>query len=58
MDISNAYLNAVCSEKVCIKARKEFERVGLAGHLLILCKDLYSLKPSGKQFNKHLGKVL
>ena len=57
-DISNAYLNAECSEKVCIKAGKEFKRIGLAGHLLIICKALYGLKSSGKRFNEHLGKVL
>ena len=57
-DISNAYLNTVCSECVAIIAGKEFECVGLAGHLLIVYKALYGLKLSGKSFNEHLGKVL
>ena len=46
--IGNDYLEALTSEKVCIKTGPEFG--DLKGHLLIICKTLYGLKTSGKAF--------
>ena len=45
-DIGNAYLEAVTSENVCIRAGPEFGE--LEGHLLIIYKALYGLRLSGK----------
>ena len=56
-DISNAYLEALISEKVCIRAGPEFES-DLVGHLLIIYKALYGLKLSGKAFGQMLKKYL
>ena len=42
-DIGNAYLEAETKEKVCIIAGKEFGP--LSGHLLIIKKVLYGLRP-------------
>ena len=44
-DIGNAYLEADTKEKVCIIAGTEFGP--MAGHLLIIKKDLYGLRTSG-----------
>ena len=49
IDIGNAYLEALTSEKVCIRAGPEFGPE-LEGHLLIIYKALYGLKSSGKSF--------
>ena len=51
-DIDNAYLEALTSEKVCIRAGPEFG--DLEGHLLIIYKVLYGLKTSGKVFGQLL----
>ena len=48
-DIGNAYLEALTSEKVCIRAGPEFGPE-LEGHLLIIYKALYGLLLSGKAF--------
>ena len=47
-DIGNAYLEALTSENVCIRAGPEFR--DLEGHLLIIYKALYGLKLSEKAF--------
>ena len=55
-DIGNAYLEALTSEKVCIRAGPEFG--DLEGHLLIIYKALYGLKTSGKAFGQLLQECL
>ena len=55
-DIGNAYLEALTSEKVCIRAGPEFG--DLEGHLFIIYKTLYSLKTSGKAFGQLLQECL
>ena len=47
-DIGNAYLEAVTSEKVYIRAGSEFGEP--RGHLLIIYKTLYGLRLSGNLF--------
>ena len=51
-DIGNAYLEALISEKVSIRAGLEFG--DLEGHLFIIYKTLYELQLSGKAFEKIL----
>ena len=55
-DIGNAYLEAISSENVCIRAGPEFG--DLEGHLLIIYKALYGLKTSGKVFGQLLQECL
>ena len=55
-DIGNTYLEAVTSEKVCIRAGPEFGE--LEGHLLIIYKALYGLRSSGKLFGQLLQECL
>ena len=55
-DIVNDYLEALTSEKVCIRAGPEFG--DLEGHLLIIYKALYGLKTSGKVFGQLLQEYL
>ena len=55
-DIGNAYLEALTSEKICIRAGPEFG--DLEGHLLIIYKALYGLKTSGKAFGQLLQECL
>ena len=55
-DIGNAYLEALTSEKVCIRDGPEFGE--LEGHLLIIYKELYGLKISGKAFEQLLQECL
>ena len=55
-DIGNAYLEAVTSEKVCIRARPEFGE--LEGCLFLIYKALYGLRLSGKLFGKLLQECL
>ena len=55
-DIGNAYLEALTSEKVCIRADPEFG--DLEGHLLIIYKAFYGLKLSGKAFGQLLQECL
>ena len=54
--IRNAYLEALTSEKVCIRAGPEIG--DLEGHLLIIYKALYGLKTSEKAFGQLLQKCL
>ena len=54
--IGNAYLEALTSEKVRIRAGLEFG--DLEGHLLIIYKALYGLKTSGKAFGQLLLECL
>ena len=54
--IGNAYLGAVTSEKVYIKAGPKF--CELKGHLLIIYKALYGLSLSGKLFGQLLQECL
>ena len=51
-NIGNAYLEALTSAKVCIKAGPEFG--DLERHLFITYKELYGLKLSGKAFGQLL----
>ena len=55
-NIGNVYLEALTSEKVCIRAGPEFG--DLKGHLLIIYKALYGLKTSGKAFGQLLQEYL
>ena len=55
-DIGNAYLEAYTSEKLVIKAGKEFG--DQEGNLLVISKALYGLKSSGLRFNELLGSCL
>ena len=55
-DIGNAYLEAVTSEKVCIRAGPKFGE--LEGHLLIIYKVLCGLWFSGKLFGELLHECL
>ena len=55
-NIGNAYLEALTSEKVCIRAGPEFG--DLEGHLLIIYKALYGLKTSGKTSGQLLQECL
>ena len=56
-DIGNAYLEALTSEKVCIRAGPEFGP-DLEGHSLIIYKELYGLQLSGKAFGQMLQECL
>ena len=51
-DVGNAYLEAITSDKVCIRARSEFGK--LEGHLFIIYKALYGLRFSRKPFGQML----
>ena len=53
----NAYLNAITSKKVCIRAEPEFGP-NLEGHLLIFYKALYELRLSGKVFGQMVQEYL
>ena len=55
-DIDNAYLEALTSENVCIRAGPEFG--ALAGHLLSIYKALYGLRSSGACWHDRLSDVL
>ena len=55
-DISSAYLEAFCDEKVCIRAGPEFG--DLEGHLSIVIKALYGLRFSGVSWNQLLAECL
>ena len=55
-DIGNSYLEAITSEKVCIRERPEFG--ALEGHLLIIYKALYGLCLSGNLFGQLLQECL
>ena len=55
-DIGNDYLEALTSEKVCIRAGPEFG--DLKGHLRIIYKALYGLKTSRKEFCQLLQECL
>ena len=55
-DIGNAYLEAYTTEKLVIRAGKEFGEQ--AGHRLIVSKSLYGLMSSNLRFNKLLAKSL
>ena len=55
-NIGNVYLEALTSEKVCIKSGPEFG--DLKGHLLIIYKVLYGLPLSGEAFGQMLQEFL
>ena len=55
-DIGNAYLEALTSENVCIRAGPEFG--ALEGHLLLIHKALYGLRSSGARWHDKLSDVL
>ena len=55
-DISNAFLNAQCAEKVCFKEGPKFNiREGL--WVIIVCA-LYGLKSNGASFRAHISNTL
>ena len=54
--IGNTYLEALTSDKVCIRAGPEFG--DLEGYLLIIYKALYGLKTNGKSFGQLLQECL
>jgi hypothetical protein len=56
MDIGNAYLEAVTSEKLYIIAGAEFG--DQKGHVLIIHKALYGLRTSGKWWHERLADCL
>ena len=56
-DIGKAYLEALTSEKVCIRTGPEFGPE-LEGHLFIIYKVLYGLRLSGKAFGQMLQACL
>ena len=56
-DIGNVYLEALTSEKVCIRVGPEFGP-DLEGHLLIIYKALYVLRLRGKAFGQMLQECL
>ena len=53
-DISNAYLNADCAERIYTVAGKEFGPK-LQGKVLIVPRVLYGLKSSGVAWRQHLS---
>ena len=55
-NIGDTYLEALMSEKVCIRDEPDFG--DLEGHLFINYKELYGLKLSGKEFCKLLQECL
>lgn len=55
-DIGNTYLEALTSEKVCIRAGLEFG--ALAEHLLLIYNVLYGLRSSGARWHDRLNDVL
>ena len=55
-DIRNAYLKAITSEKICIRAGPEFG--DLKGHWLNIYKALHGLQLKGKAFKKILYRCL
>ena len=55
-DVSNAYLEATTSEKVCFIAGPEFGE--LEGHLMIIYKACYGLKTSGLRWHERFAAVL
>ena len=56
MDIGNAYLKALTSKIVYIRAGPEYG--ALADHLLLIYKALYGLNSSKTQWHKKLSDVL
>src|SRR5688500_4924972 len=54
-DIDNAYLEALTSEKICIRAGPEFGT--LADHLLLIYKSLYGLRSSVARWHDCLSDV-
>ena len=55
-DISSAYLESYCREKVYFIAGPAFEE--LEGHLLVIVKALYGLRSSGASWHRRLADVL
>eukprot|EP00980_Cylindrotheca_fusiformis_P024973 scaffold12826_cov83-Cylindrotheca_fusiformis.AAC.1 len=55
-DISNAYLNAPCSEKLWTEAGPEFG--GDAGSVMIFKKAVYGLQTAGSSWHETLAKTL
>ena len=55
-DVSNAYLNAECAERVCFKAGPEFGQD--EGKWIIIRRALYGLKSSANAWRSHLARVL
>ena len=55
-DISSAYLEAYTKEKVCILAGPEFGP--LAGHRLIVDKELYGLRTSGQRWHDRFAECM
>ena len=56
-DISNAYLNAPCAEKLWIRCGPEFGPEH-NGEIAILLKALYGLKSAGASWRRHCAQML
>ncbi|GAX25842.1 hypothetical protein FisN_6Hu120 [Fistulifera solaris] len=56
-DVTNAYLNAPCREKIWVKAGPEFGD-DLVGACMLIRKALYGLKSSGYSWRKALSETL
>ena len=56
-DVTNAYLNAPCREKIWVKAGPEFGD-DLQGSCMLIRKALYGLKSSGYSWRKALAETL
>lgn len=56
-DVTNAYLNAPCREKIWVKAGPEFGD-DLMGAVMLIRKALYGLKSSGYSWRKTLSETL
>ena len=55
-DISSAYLESYCCEKVYFIAGPQFGE--LEGHLLVIVKALYGLRTSGSSWHRRISDVL
>ena len=54
-DVGNAYLNAICREKVHVKCGKELFGIEHEGKYAVISRALYGLKTSGASWRHHLA---
>ena len=57
-DISNAYLNAPCREKVHVHVGEELFGKANIGKIAIIVRALYGLKSAGASWRKHLSETI